>query len=74
MIINYCPGGDLANALYNHNQKRFSEEVSKMYICEIILAIEYLHQNKILYRNLKPENVFFDEDGHVILIDFCFSE
>jgi serine/threonine protein kinase len=73
MIINYCPGGDLANAISNQSQRRLTEEVSRLYICEIILAIECLHQKKILYRNLKPENVFFDGDGHVILIDFFCS-
>lgn len=41
-------------------QKRFTEEVARMYLCEIILAIEYLHQNNIVFRDLKPDNVVFD--------------
>ena len=45
-----------------------------MYLCEIILAIEYLHQNNIVFRDLKPDNVVFDEDGHALLTDFGLSK
>lgn len=55
-------------------QKRFSEEVSRMYLCEIILAIEYLHLNNIVFRDLKPDNVVFDDDGHALLTDFGLSK
>ena len=55
-------------------QKRFSEETARMYLCEIILAIEYLHFNNIVFRDLKPDNVVFDEDGHAMLTDFGLSK
>jgi serine/threonine protein kinase len=58
LILDYCPGGDMGMAL--SKQKRFTEEVARMYLCEIILAIEYLHQNNIVFRDLKPDNVVFD--------------
>ena len=39
---------------------RFSERVAKFYFAEIVLALEYLHENNIFYRDLKPENILLD--------------
>lgn len=39
----------------------------------MVLALEYLHSNNILYRDLKPENILFDGDGHIRLADFGLS-
>jgi serine/threonine protein kinase len=55
-------------------QRRFNEEIARVYLCEVLLAIEYLHQNKIVFRDLKPDNVVFDEDGHALLTDFGLSK
>jgi len=53
---------------------RFPEEIAKIYLCEIILAIEYLHSQDIIYRDLKPDNVVIDKDGHAHLTDFGLSK
>ena len=71
LVLDFCPGGELFFHIVK--QKRFTESVAKFYIAEIILAIEHLHDNDILYRDLKPENVLIDYDGHVKLTDFGLS-
>ena len=50
------------------------EEDSRFYLAEIVLAIEQLHLINIIYRDLKPENVLLDKNGHIKLIDFGFSK
>jgi serine/threonine protein kinase len=49
-------------------------ETIKFYASEILVAIEMLHEKFILYRDLKPENVMLDKDGHVKLIDFGLAK
>lgn len=63
MVIDYNPGGEL---FYHLKYKGgFNERKTAFYIAEIILALEFLHSKGILYRDLKPENVLLDKDGHV---------
>lgn len=61
-------GGDLR--YYLRQQGRFTESRAKLYICEIALAINYLHQQQIIHRDLKPENILLDDKGHAYLTDF----
>ena len=68
LLLDYCPGGDLSKQL--QIQTRFSEEKAKFYICEIILALGELHKNNIIFRDLKPDNVVIDKEGHALLTDF----
>jgi protein kinase X len=44
------------------------------YAAEIILALEYLHAKSIVYRDLKPENLIFSQDGHIKITDFGFAK
>lgn len=72
MILDYCPGGDLA---YHLNQRQiFEEKEAKFFIAEVILAMEYLHNLDILYRDLKPENILIDEEGHAKMADFGLAK
>jgi len=52
----------------------FDEEVTRFYAAQIFLAIEYLHQNDIIYRDLKPENVLIDAEGYIKITDFGLSK
>lgn len=72
LVMEYMPGGDLLS--YFENKTRLSEEVAKFYVAEIALGLNSLHEKKILYRDLKPENVLTDLDGHAVLSDFGLSK
>ena len=72
LVLEFCPGGDLGWHL--RREKRFSEYRARIYTCEIILALEELHRRNIIYRDLKPENVLLDAEGHAMLTDFGLSK
>ncbi|ETB62025.1 AGC protein kinase [Plasmodium yoelii 17X] len=71
-ILEYCPGGEL----FFHLSKltKFTENIARFYISEIIMALQYLHKLNIIYRDLKPENVLLDKYGHIRLTDFGLSK
>jgi len=71
MVLDFFNGGEL---FFHLNKGRFPEARTRFYIAEICLAIEHLHKNDILYRDLKPENVLLDSDGHIKLTDFGLSK
>jgi serine/threonine protein kinase len=48
--------------------------LAKFIAAELILAIQYLHSNNILYRDLKPENILIDDHGHIRLADFGLAK
>jgi serine/threonine protein kinase len=61
MVIDYLNGGEL---FYHLTQDDiFSEERARFYAAEVVLALGYLHDNGILYRDLKPENLLLDMHG-----------
>ena len=68
LVLEFCPAGELFFHL--SNRKNFAEEEARVVIAEVILAIEYLHSKEIVYRDLKPENVLVDFNGHIKLTDF----
>lgn len=71
-VLDYCAGGEL----FFHLGKlgKFPEPRARFYAAEIILAITYVHELDIIYRDLKPENVLLDSKGHVRLTDFGLSK
>jgi protein-serine/threonine kinase len=54
--------------------RRFTEDKARMYLAEIVLAIEDLHKKDIIFRDLKPDNVVFDAHGHAMVTDFGLSK
>ena len=74
MVLDYVPGGELFT--YLRKLRRFDEPTARFYICEIVLVLEYLHETQagVAYRDLKPENLLLDADGHVKLVDFGFAK
>jgi protein kinase A len=72
LVIDYLPGGELFSLL--KQQVFMSEDHSRFYVAEIIVAVETLHSMGIIYRDLKPENILIDKNGHIKLIDFGFAK
>ena len=72
LILDYCPGGDLGQLI--RREGYLEEEVAKVYMAEILLALEDLHNSDIIFRDLKPDNVVIGKDGHVLLTDFGLSK
>ena len=72
MIMDYCGAGDLGHVL--QLKQKLSESLARLYIAEVLLAIEELHRREIIYRDLKPDNVVLDGDGHALLTDFGLSK
>ena len=71
--LDYCPGGEVFS--YLRKAKRFDENTSRFYAAEIVLILEFLHEREgVAYRDLKPENLLLDADGHIKLVDFGFAK
>ncbi|KAL3530663.1 hypothetical protein ACH5RR_009985 [Cinchona calisaya] len=73
LITDYCPGGELFMLLDRQPLKVLKEDAVRFYAAEVIVALEYLHCQGIIYRDLKPENVLLQSNGHVALTDFDLS-
>ncbi|GMN24469.1 hypothetical protein TIFTF001_000577 [Ficus carica] len=73
LITDYCPGGELFMLLDKQPTKVLKEDAVRFYAAEVVVALEYLHCQGIIYRDLKPENVLLQSTGHVSLTDFDLS-
>nr|AML78696.1 putative LOV domain-containing protein [Nothoceros vincentianus] len=73
LITDFCPGGELFVLLDRQPTKVFSELAARFYSAEVVVALEYLHCMGVIYRDLKPENVLLQKNGHIQLTDFDLS-
>jgi len=71
MILEYASGGELFKKLVG--SRRFSEEVSSNYICQLAKALEYCHSHHVIHRDIKPENILIGSRGELKLADFGWS-
>ena len=71
-VMQFIWGGELFQ--YWKTAGWFDEERAKFYSVQIISALGYLHDNSIIYWDLKLENVLMDEDGYLILADLGLAK
>eukprot|EP00386_Alphamonas_edax_P005983 GDKI01019517.1.p1 GENE.GDKI01019517.1~~GDKI01019517.1.p1 ORF type:complete len:348 (-),score=85.49 GDKI01019517.1:110-1153(-) len=72
MLMEYVNGGELFS--YLRREGRLPDHSAQFYAAEITLAFQYLHGMNIIYRDLKPENLLIDAQGHVKITDFGFAK
>ena len=66
-VMEFIGAGDL---MFHIQGGRFSTEQSQFYACEVLLALDYWHQNNIVYRDLKLDNILLTRDGHIKIADY----
>lgn len=69
LVMDYYCGGDLLTLLSKF-EDRLPEDMARFYIAEMILAISSIHDLRYVHRDIKPDNVLLDANGHIRLADF----
>ena len=72
LVMEFCPGGDLMNLLIEKDV--LTEEEAKFYLAELILSIEAIHKLDCIHRDIKPDNILIDINGHIKLSDFGLAK
>lgn len=70
--MDFIPGGSLETLL--KTEGCLSEEWVRFYAAQIIAGLEYLHQHRVVHKDLKPANILIDAEGLPVLADFGLSE
>ncbi|BAM40402.1 CAMP-dependent protein kinase, beta-catalytic subunit [Theileria orientalis strain Shintoku] len=71
-VLEFLGGGELFTYLRKYG--RFSKRTVQFYASQVLMALEYLHRNGVVYRDLKPENIILDFEGYIRLVDFGFAK
>jgi acyl carrier protein len=74
LLLEWCPGGELLRHLPRETGRGMAEPVARFYAACVSLALEHLHAQGIIYRDVKPENLLLDARGYLKLCDFGFAK
>ena len=72
LVMEFLPGGDFMNLLIEKD--KLTEEEAKFYTAEVILAVESIHKLDCVHRDIKPDNILIDKNGHIKLSDFGLAK
>jgi serine/threonine kinase 32 len=67
IVVDLMNGGDLR---FHISRKTFTEDAIRFWMAELSCALKYIHSRGIVHRDVKPDNILLDGDGHVHLADF----
>jgi len=71
-VADFASGGELF--FWLKRERAFSQARVRIYAAELVLALEHLHAMDVVYRDMKPENILLDGEGHIKLTDFGLSK
>ncbi|XP_043860617.1 serine/threonine-protein kinase MRCK alpha isoform X16 [Dromiciops gliroides] len=69
LVMDYYVGGDLLTLLSKF-EDRLPEDMARFYLAEMVIAIDSVHQLHYVHRDIKPDNILMDVNGHIRLADF----
>ena len=72
LVMEFCQGGDFMNLLIKKDI--LTEKEAKFYIAELILAVDSIHKLNCIHRDIKPDNILIDKNGHIKLSDFGLAK
>lgn len=78
-VFETVPSGDLWTLIHEHDELRdpagfLRVETTRFYVANIILALEHMHDKKVAYRNLKPENILMNSNGYIKVAGMAFAK
>ena len=72
LVMEFCPGGDFMSLLIKKDI--LPEEEARFYTAELILAVDSIHKLDCIHRDIKPDNILIDKNGHIKLSDFGLAK